>query len=134
MVPVGLYDETSGGLQLQVTDSANGASTYYLNGSTYKAQGGTATTLPVTSCPTGYSSGYTCFGATDLLVSRSAFTSSSGADTISVNYELPTTSGSPYQGEQASVLLAVHAVGAANNPLPSNCAAGSQCNVSISWN
>jgi hypothetical protein len=110
------------GIQFQLED---GTSTTYVSSSasntgdtgdtTYDAQGGTATALPAT-------------GISDLLVSKTAATNGMAVD-FSLDYGLPLDSGNAYQGGSVTVTLTFHAVQSKNNPLPSACAAGQQCNA-----
>jgi hypothetical protein len=111
-----LYDGTATGLQLYLKDAAPATyltSTAPTAGTTFKNQAGTATTLPVT-------------GALDLLVSTTAAATNT-AVSFSLDYALPIASGITYQGGSTTVTLTFHAVQSANNPLPTGCAAGSQC-------
>ena len=111
-----LYDGTATGLQLYLKDAAPATyltSTAPTAGTTFKNQAGTATTLPVT-------------GALDLLVSTTAAATNS-AVSFSLDYAVPIASGNTYQGGSSTVTLTFHAVQSANNPLPTGCAAGSQC-------
>lgn len=129
-----LFDRTAQGLQLQITDTTNGSSGFYIAGTDFTAQGGSPPpSTPVTSvtCPSQFS-GATCFQVTDLLVSTTAFVTGR-ADTFSVNYQLPLASTTGYQNSTATVVLTAHAVQAGNNALPANCAALVQCSTGFSW-
>jgi hypothetical protein len=119
-----LYDGTATGLQLYLAD---GTPTTYVTstaptaGTTYKQQGGASASLPV--------------GTTaNLLVSTTAATTNTAVD-FSLDYAVPIASGNTYQGGSSTVTLTFHAVQAGNNPLPSACAAGQQCNngSGFSW-
>jgi hypothetical protein len=135
-----LYDDVNAGngLQLQISDTTNGSSTYFVNGTTYTPQGTspTATVIPAyvgAACP----GGFTCYQITNLLVSTTAFTSSQG-DTFSINYKLPSTSTSGYENSTAAVTLTVHAVQSSNNAAPttpnsSKCFAAAACSTSFTW-
>lgn len=131
-----LFNESGTGLQFQLTDTRNGATKYYAKGTKYLAQGGSgtpATTIPTATCPVGYTSSYTCYKVTDLLVSTTAFTSSSTPDIFSVNYALPSASKSGQENGTAVLILSVHAVQSKHQPLPGTCAAASRCTSGISW-
>jgi hypothetical protein len=65
-------------------------------------------------------------GTTDLLVNESTFTSSSSSVTFYLDYYLPVTSSTGYQGATSTFTLTVHAVQAANNPA-TGCWTGQQC-------
>lgn len=111
-----LYDGTAAGLQLYLTDGAN---TTYVNGTSYQTEGSTPGTLtPGTT--------------SDLLVSTTAATPGTGISLI-LNYALPAAAGNSYQGGSTTVTLTFHAVQAASNPLPADCAPGHQCNSSSSF-
>lgn len=109
----GLFDGTSTGLQILVKDNQSSPVTY-VNGTGYKAKSGT--TVPMT-----YHS-----GTTDLLVSTTPFTSSSGAVTFTLDYDLPTTSTSGYQGATTTFKLTVHAV-QSKGDAATGCTTGRQC-------
>ena len=111
-----LYDGTATGLQLYLKDAAPATyltSTAPTAGTTFKNQAGTATTLPAGS-------------TADLLVSTTAAATNT-AVSFSLDYALPIASGNTYQSGSATVTLTFHAVQSVNNPLPTGCAAGSQC-------
>lgn len=113
----GLFDGTSNGLQVLVTDSA---STNFLNNTTYQNQAGSAVALSATSSVTG------------LLISRTAMTNG-GTDTVTVNYKLPTSASNAYNLASSTIVLQIHAVQADNNTLPVGCAAGKTCTSGFSW-
>jgi len=110
-----LYDGTNTGLQLYLKD---GTSTYLTStaptaGTTFTAQGGTATSLPV--------------GTTaDLLVSPTP-AATNATVSFTLNYAVPILSGNTYQGGSSTVTLTFHAVQAGNNPVTGACLAGQQC-------
>jgi hypothetical protein len=111
-----LYDSTATGLQLYLKDASPATyltSTAPTAGTTFKNQAGTATTLPAGS-------------TADLLVSTTAAATNT-AVSFSLDYALPIASGNTYQSGSATVTLTFHAVQSVNNPLPTGCAAGSQC-------
>ncbi len=112
-----LYDPGTGGVDITVTDGQSSAVNYTI-----------PTTADSTSCP----SGYTCYVATNELVSTSTFTNTSGAVTFTTAVHLPSSATNAYQGGEAEVILTAHAVQAKNNPLPGSCAAGSTCS-GLSW-
>jgi hypothetical protein len=118
---VALYDGSATGLQLYLKD----ASTTYLSstaptaGTIYTQEGGTSTSLP---------SGTTA----NLLVSTAPATTNT-AVSYTLNYAIPIASGNSFQGGSSTVTLTFHAVQAANNPLPGDCAAGQQCNTSSTF-
>jgi hypothetical protein len=114
----GLFDGSSNGLQLLVTDTA---ATTFLNNTTYQNQAGSPVTLSSTSSVAG------------LLVSRTAFTNG-GTDTVTVNFKLPTSASNAYNSASSTVVLLVHAVQAANNALPAACDAGEVCTSGFNWN
>jgi hypothetical protein len=121
-----LYDPTDSSADLQITISDNQSSPVtYVNGSTSFGS--------AVACPGGFSisSGSTCYAVSDLLVSTTAFTSSSPTDTFSTTVSLPTTSPSGAQGSEAQVVLLVHAAQSHNQSL-TGCAAGQAC-TSVSW-
>ena len=117
-----LYDGTAFGLQLYLKD---GTPTTYLTstaptaGTTFTAQGGTATSLP-----TGTTA--------NLLVSTIPATTGT-AVSFTLNYAVPIATGNAYQGGSATVTLTFHAVQAGNNPLPGACVAGQQCNATTTF-
>jgi hypothetical protein len=117
-----LYDGTATGLQLYLKD---GTPTTYLTstaptaGTTFTAQGGTATSLP-----TGTTA--------NLLVSTIPATTGT-AVSFTLNYAVPIATGNAYQGGSATVTLTFHAVQAGNNPLPGACVAGQQCNPTTTF-
>ena len=117
-----LYDGTATGLQLYLKD---GTPTTYLTstaptaGTTFTAQGGTATSLP-----TGTTA--------NLLVSTIPATTGT-AVSFTLNYAVPIATGNAYQGGSATVTLTFHAVQAGNNPLPGACVAGQQCNATTTF-
>jgi hypothetical protein len=129
-----LYDGTPEGMQIQVTDTINGPSNFFVSGTNFTPQGSLpppGTAIPTVTCPTGFT-GDTCFQAANLLVSTTAFING-GTDTFTVNYEVPTTSTSGYQNGTATVVLTVHAVQASNNALPASCHALVQCVTNFNW-
>lgn len=132
--PTPLYDGTPSGLQLQLSDTRNGASNYYVKGTNFTAQGGTpppSTAIPSITCPSGFT-GDTCFGVSNLLVSSTAF-AQNNTDTFSLNFELPSATTSGNENATATVVLSVHAVQASNNALPLGCTALVQCSTGFKW-
>lgn len=111
-----LYDGSATGLQLYLKAGSTSyvTSTAPTAGTTYTAQGGTATTLPAGT-------------TSNLLVSTSPATANT-AVSFTLDYALPIATGNSYQGGSATVTLTFHAVQSADNPLPSACATGQQCN------
>jgi hypothetical protein len=107
-----LYDGSANGLQLYLAD---GHSTSYLTGTSFKQQGGTSASLPVGS-------------TSNLLVSTAPATNGTAVN-FSLDYALPSSAGNTYQGGSTTVTLTFHAVQSGNNALPSGCAAGQQCNA-----
>jgi hypothetical protein len=136
--PSTLFDGSANGLQLRVTDTAN---TVLFDGTTYTGQGSGAGASGVAQvpCPAPYNiSAYTCYQVTDLLVSSNAV-SNGASDTFALDYRLPASSTSAYENAAAIVVLNVHAVQSANNPLPTTpsslvCQTGAQCSSGLSWN
>jgi hypothetical protein len=119
---VPLYDGTATGLQFYLKD---GVPTTYLTstaptaGTTYAKEAGASGSLPI--------------GTTaNLLVSTTPATTDT-AVSYTLNYAVPIATGNTYQGGSATVTLTFHAVQAANNPLPGDCAAGQQCNPSSTF-
>jgi hypothetical protein len=117
-----LYDGTATGLQLYLKDAT--PSTYITStaptaGTTFVAQGGTATSLPV--------------GTTSNLLVSTTPTATNTAVSFSLNYAVPIATGNVYQGGSATVTLTFHAVQAGNNPLPGACVAGQQCNATSTF-
>jgi hypothetical protein len=113
----GLFDGTATGLQVLVTDSA---STTFVNRTTYQNQAGSPVTLSATS------------SVSDLLISRTASTNG-GTDTVTVNYQLPTSASNAYNSAGTTIVLVIHAVQANNNALPAGCAAGNVCSTGFNW-
>jgi hypothetical protein len=107
-----LYDGSATGLQLFLAD---GSSTSYLSGTSYKQQGGASAALPAGATP-------------NLLVSTTP-ASTGTAVNFSLDYAMPAAAGNSYQSGSATVTLTFHAVQAGNNPVPGGCAAGQQCNA-----
>ena len=136
--PSPLFDATSSGLQLRVSDSAN---TVFFNGTTFTGQGTGAgsTTISSVTCAAPYNiAAYTCYRVDDLLVGTSAATSGF-SDTFSIDYALPLLSTSAYENATAVVVMSVHAVQSNNNPLPASppsqvCQSGAQCSSGLPWN
>jgi hypothetical protein len=117
-----LYDGTATGLQLYLKDAT--PSTYITStaptaGTTFVAQGGTATSLPA--------------GTTSNLLVSTTPTATNTAVSFSLNYAVPIATGNAYQGGSATVTLTFHAVQAGNNPLPGACVAGQQCNATTTF-
>jgi hypothetical protein len=117
-----LYNGSNTGLQLYMKD---GTPTTYLTstaptaGTTYVQEGGASTSLP-----TGTTS--------NLLVSKTPATT--GTDVVfTLDYAVPIATSNSFQGGSATVTLTFHAVQSGNNPLPSDCAAGQQCNASSTF-
>jgi hypothetical protein len=113
----GLFDGSANGLQVIVTD---GASTSFVNNTTYKNQAGSALALSATSSVQG------------LLIRRASFTSGT-TETITVNYQLPTSASNAYNSASTTIDLVIHAVQANNNSLPAGCAAGAVCTSGFNW-
>jgi hypothetical protein len=113
----GLFDGTTNGLQLLVTDTS---ATNFLNNTTYQNQSGSPVTLSSSS------------SATDLLISRTPITNA-GTDTVTVNYKLPTAASNAYNSASSTIVLVIHAVQSDHNALPVGCAAGNVCSTSFNW-
>jgi len=113
-----LYDDTATGLQLYLKAGSTTflTSTAPTAGTTYVQQGGSSASLP---------GGTT---TSNLLISTTAATTNT-AVSFTLDYAVPIASGNTYQGGSAMVTLTFHAVQSGNNPLPSACAAGQQCNA-----
>lgn len=111
----GLYDGTANGLQVTIDDS-QGTAVTYMNGTTLN---GSATT-----------SGSASASAVDLLVNKTAFTSTTTI-TWTVHWSIPTTANNAYDGSSSSIKLLVHAVQAGHNGSTSTCTAGLQCDTSV---
>jgi hypothetical protein len=92
-----------------------------------------ATALSACPSPGPYSSFNKCYQATNLLVSKSAVTSSTPAITFTISITVPTNNASTYQGASAAVVIQAHAVQATNNGSTSACTAGSTCPGVTSW-
>jgi hypothetical protein len=117
-----LYDGTATGLQLYLKDGT--PSTYITStaptaGTTFVAQGGTATSLSA--------------GTTSNLLVSTTPAATSTAVSFTLNYAVPIATGNAYQGGSATVTLTFHAVQAGNNPLPGACVAGQQCNATTTF-
>jgi len=116
-----LYDGTATGLQLYLKD---GTTTYLTStaptaGTTFTAQGGTATLLPI--------------GTTANLLVSPTPAATGTAVSFTLNYAVPIASGNTYQGGSATVTLTFHAVQAGNNPVTAACVAGQQCNATTTF-
>ncbi len=111
----GMYTATSSGLQLKI--GVNGGASM-MNGTVYKTQGGTDTTVAAGS------------PVTNLLVS-SVPAATNDLVTFDVDYLLPLLAPNALQGGTATVTLTFHAVQASNQPL-GGCVAGRQCS-DITW-
>jgi hypothetical protein len=112
-----LYDGTATGLQLYMK---NGSTTFLTStaptaGTTYAKEGGASADLPAGT-------------TSNLLVSTTAATTGTAVN-FTLDYAVPIATGNNYQGGSATVTLTFHAVQSGNNPLPSDCAAGQQCNA-----
>jgi hypothetical protein len=120
--PTALYDGTATGLQLYLKDGAPATyitSTAPTAGTTFVAQGGTATSLPA--------------GTTSNLLVSTTPAATNTAVSFSLNYAVPIATGNAYQGGSSTVTLTFHAVQAGNNPLPGACVAGQQCNATTTF-
>jgi hypothetical protein len=111
-----LYDGTATGLQLYLKD---GSATFVTStaptaGTTFVHEGGTAASLPT--------------GTTSNLLVSTTPAATNTAVSFTLDYAVPIATGNSYQGGSASVTLTFHAVQSGNNALPSDCAAGQQCN------
>jgi hypothetical protein len=117
-----LYDGTANGLQLYLKD---GTPTTYLTstaptaGTTFTAQGGTATSLPI--------------GTTANLLVSPTPAATNATVSFTLNYAVPIATGNTYQGGSSTVTLTFHAVQAANNPVTAACLAGQQCNATSTF-
>jgi hypothetical protein len=117
-----LYDGTATGLQLYLKD---GTPTTYLSstaptaGTTFTAQGGTSTSLPV--------------GTTANLLVSPTPAATNATVSFTLNYAVPIASGNTYQGGSSTVTLTFHAVQAGNNPVTGACLAGQQCNATTTF-
>lgn len=112
----GLYDSTSNGLQVTVSDNQSTPVTY-MSGTSWN--GGTTTgTSP---------------SITDLLVNTAPFTSSSTAVTFTISWSLPTSAGNAYDGAASTINMLVHAVQAAHNGSTTGCTAGDTCSGITNW-
>lgn len=109
-----LYDATANGLQVKVLAD----STSFMDGTTYKVENGTNTSLAAGT------------PVTNLLVSATPATTNSEV-TFDIRYGLPTSAGNGYQGGSATVTLTFHAVQSANQGTIT-CVAGRQCGQ-ITW-
>jgi len=100
-----LYDGTSSGLQLEISDGT-----------------------------TSYTTSGAINGTTDLLVSKTPDAASSNTvHTLTVNYALPTAAGNAYQGLSSTITLTIHAVQSGNNNFVGACTAGSTCGTAANW-
>jgi hypothetical protein len=106
-----LYDHSANGLQLYLKDG----SATYVSGTSFTQQGGTAAALPAGT-------------TSNLLVSTSAAATGTQVG-FNLDYALPAAADNTYQGGSTTVTLTFHAVQSGNNPLPSGCHAGQQCNA-----
>lgn len=119
----GLFDGSSTGLQLLLKDS-QGSPITYVNGTSYTNKSGSPVTMSFNS------------GVADLLVNTSPLTSSSSAVTFTLDFYLPTTSTTGYQGAASTFTITVHAVQSGNNAA-TGCTTGQQCPVvsgGFQWN
>jgi hypothetical protein len=119
----GLFDGSATGLQLLIKDNQTSPVTY-VNGTSYTNKSGSSVAMSYNA------------GTTDLLVNTSTFTSSSPSITFSLDYYLPTTSTTGYQGATSTFTLTVHAV-QSNNNAATGCTTGKQCPVvsgGFQWN
>jgi hypothetical protein len=110
----GLYDSTSNGLQLLVTDNQSSPVTY-MSGTTL---GGSSTTGANPN-------------ATDLLVNTASFSNGQSV-TFTINYMMPTTTTNAYEGAASSITMLAHSVQASNNNSTSSCTVGVAC-TSVNW-
>ena len=102
-----LYDgSNSTGLNVSIKDNQSSPVTYSIPTSSSK----TATT-----CPTGYTTGYTCYLMANEILHAAGATVAS--DQFTVQYSLPSATGNTYQAGVAVVVLNVHAVQQANNAI-----------------
>jgi len=125
---IALYNPSDSTNALQITISDNQSPTPV----TY-VQSSPATNFgSAISCPSPYNSGgYTCYQLTDLLVSKTPFTSSSAAVTFTTSVTLPVSSPTGYQYGTAWIDLTAHAVQSSNNAA-TGCNAGSPC-PTVPW-
>jgi hypothetical protein len=111
----GLFDGSATGLQLLIKDNQSTPVTY-VNGTSYTNKSGTSVAMSYNT------------GTTDLLVNTTPFTSSSSAVTFTLDYYLPTTSTTGYQGATSTFTLTVHAVQSGNNTA-TGCSTAWQCPI-----
>ena len=101
-----LFGDNSTGLNIRVTDNQGTPVTYSVP--TLEAKTGTG-------CPTGYTTGYTCYSMSNEILAAAGATVAS--DKFTVQYSLPSATDNTYQGGVAVVVLNVHAVQTANNAI-----------------
>ena len=100
-----LYDGTTNGLQLQVSDGT-----------------------------TSYTTGGALNGTSNLLVSTTPDAGSSNTvHTLTVNYALPTAATNAKQGLSTTLTLTIHAVQSGNNNFVTGCSAGHTCGTATNW-
>jgi predicted ribosomally synthesized peptide with SipW-like signal peptide len=109
----GLYDGTSNGLQVELTDSIDYTS--YWSGTTVN---GGAFAGPASSI-------------NDLLVAKAALNGTSV--TFTVDYALPTAANNAYQSAASTITLTAHAVQSGNNGDTNLCTLGHTCAGITGW-
>ncbi len=117
----GLYDGTATGLQVLVKDNQATPTLYMNAGGSTPTPGthlGGAATTPGSATATG----------TDLLVSKTAFTSGQSV-TFTVDYTLPLGATNAYDGAGTTITLAAHAVQSQGNGSVAACTVGHQCDT-----
>jgi hypothetical protein len=131
--PTNLYDGTTSGGQITVSDNQTTPVNYVVAGGSPTNLG--AASNCTTAGPDGVtysSSGYgSCYLKQNLLVSTNTF-SSGTAVTFTTTITLAATVPNSYQGGSAVVVLAVHAVQSAHNALSPCVTAGLQCST-LAW-
>jgi|GEM_PF-1715739 len=119
----GLYDATSTGLQVTISDGTN----TYMSGTTYNTQ-------VITPTPATLSIDSGGEAAIAKLLMNTAAVNTGDTRHLTVNYTLPTGAGNAYNGAVSTIQLTVHAVQADNNALPANCSVGHLCSATMTWN
>ncbi|MEA2902422.1 MAG: hypothetical protein QOH36_2309 [Actinomycetota bacterium] len=120
-----LYNPADTTNQAQITVSSTTPTVTYVVAGGSPTSFGTAITCPGSGTSldgVNYSTGYTCYLLSNLLVSATAFTNASATVTFTTAITLPSTQPNSYQGSSATVVLGAHAVQSRNNTI--NCTAG----------
>ncbi|MEA2685777.1 MAG: hypothetical protein QOE93_972 [Actinomycetota bacterium] len=119
----GLYDGTSTGLQVTISDGTN----TYVSGTTYNTQVLIATPATLSIDGSGEA-------AVSKLLMNTAAVNVDDTRHLTVSYTLPTGAGNAYNDAASTIQLRVHAVQYDHVTLPGTCSVGHVCSAGMTWN